>query len=67
MYYYVILIFFSNFVIDSELFRLNIVNRARWFGNSLELYNISHYLCFCSDLCRNEVLHRHVRIVFLPN
>ena len=26
------------------------------FGNSLELYNVSHYLCFCSGLCRNEGL-----------
>ena len=24
-------------------------------------------LCFCSGLCRNEDLHRHVVIVFLPN
>ena len=28
-------------------------------------YNISHYLCFCSGLCRNEDLHCHVLIVFL--
>ena len=26
----------------------------------LQNYNTSHYLCFCSDLCRNENLHRHV-------
>ena len=30
-------------------------------------YNISHYLCFCSGLCRNEDLYRYVLIVFLSN
>ena len=30
-------------------------------------YNKSHYLCSCSGLSRNEDLHRHVVIVFLPN
>ena len=43
-----------------------IVNRRK----SLETrynYNISHYLCFCSGLCRNKDLYRHVPIVFLPN
>ena len=31
------------------------------------IVSICHYLCFCSGLCRNVDLHRHVLIVFLPN
>ena len=42
-----------------------IVNRV----DGLETHqknNITNSLCFCSGLCKNKVLHRHVRIVFLP-
>ena len=43
---------------------VTIVNRV----DALEthLKNNTTHLCFCSGLCRNKVLHRHVRIVFLP-
>ena len=42
-----------------------IVNRREGLENHYN-YNVSHYLSFCSGLCRNEDLHRHVIIVFLP-
>ena len=38
---------------------------ARWVL-SISLQH-SLQLCFCSSLCRNEDLHRHVLIVFLSN
>ena len=43
-----------------------IVNKKRWFGNSLELHYKTLSM-FCSVLFRNWVLHHHVLIVTNSN
>ena len=54
---------------NMKLVAVTIINGIVFRVDGLETqlkYNITHYRCFCSGLCKFVHLRNHVPIVFLP-